>query len=559
MKMLSDVLVKIDDFVWGPVMLILLVGTGVFLTIRTKALCWRNLPYALRSVLSKEARQKKGEGDVSPFSALTTALAATIGTGNIVGVATAMVSGGPGALVWMWISAAFGLTSKFSECMLAIKYREVNEKGEMSGGPMYTMKKGFKNKKFGAVLGWLFALFAVIASFGIGNMTQGNSISSALDTTFGVPVWVTGIVITVLALAIILGGIKSISKVSQVVVPLMAVFYVVAGLIIIIGNIRNVPAGVVMIFKMAFSVKAVGGGLCGSIVASMMQAIRFGVARGVFSNEAGMGSAAITAAAASTNDPVRQGYINMTGTFWDTIVVCTITGLCIASSGVLGSTDTSATGTYYYEAADEALTFSLEGNDGKTSTTRYTISDYQTTEDKTQMVLADGSDTLTLMLEGNASPLGDTENKNLTGTWEDDSANEYVFEDDGKLEYRELVVGSALTISAFETILGEPGGWLVCIAIALFAFSTILGWEYHGEKAFEYLFGTHRFNLIYRIVFSLMVFVGATTTLKIAWNFSDIANALMAIPNLICMLAMSGVIVEEVNRYQKVIQKEERK
>ena len=559
MKMLSDILVKIDDFVWGPVMLILLVGTGVFLTIRTKALCWRNLPYALRSVLSKEARQKKGEGDVSPFSALTTALAATIGTGNIVGVATAMVSGGPGALVWMWISAAFGLTSKFSECMLAIKYREVNEKGEMSGGPMYTMKKGFKNKKFGAVLGWLFALFAVIASFGIGNLTQGNSISSALDTTFGVPVWVTGIVITVLALAIILGGIKSISKVSQVVVPLMAVFYVVAGLIIIIGNIRNVPAGVVMIFKMAFSEKAVGGGLCGSIVASMMQAIRFGVARGVFSNEAGMGSAAITAAAASTNDPVRQGYINMTGTFWDTIVVCTITGLCIASSGVLGSTDTSAMGTYYYEAADEALTFSLEGNDGKTSTTRYTISDYQTTEDKTQMVLVDGSDTLTLTLEGNASPLGDTENKNLTGTWEDDSANEYVFEDDGKLEYRELVVGSALTISAFETILGEPGGWLVCIAIALFAFSTILGWEYHGEKAFEYLFGTHRFNLIYRIVFSLMVFVGATTTLKIAWNFSDIANALMAIPNLICMLAMSGVIVEEVNRYQKVIQKEERK
>lgn len=559
MKMLSDILVKIDDFVWGPVMLILLVGTGVFLTIRTKALCWRNLPYALRSVLSKEARQKKGEGDVSPFSALTTALAATIGTGNIVGVATAMVSGGPGALVWMWISAAFGLTSKFSECMLAIKYREVNEKGEMSGGPMYTMKKGFKNKKFGAVLGWLFALFTVIASFGIGNLTQGNSISSALDTTFGVPVWVTGIVITVLALAIILGGIKSISKVSQVVVPLMAVFYVVAGLIIIIGNIRNVPAGVVMIFKMAFSEKAVGGGLCGSIVASMMQAIRFGVARGVFSNEAGMGSAAITAAAASTNDPVRQGYINMTGTFWDTIVVCTITGLCIASSGVLGSTDTSATGTYYYEAADEALTFSLEGNDGKTSTTRYTISDYQTTEDKTQMVLADGSDTLTLTLEGNASPLGDTENKNLTGTWEDVSANEYVFEDDGKLEYRELVVGSALTISAFETILGEPGGWLVCIAIALFAFSTILGWEYHGEKAFEYLFGTHRFNLIYRIVFSLMVFVGATTTLKIAWNFSDIANALMAIPNLICMLAMSGVIVEEVNRYQKVIQKEERK
>ena len=346
MKTLSDILVRIDDFVWGPVMLVLLVGTGIFLTIRTKALCWRNLPYALKSVLSKEARQKKGKGDVSPFSALTTALAATIGTGNIVGVATAMVSGGPGALVWMWISAAFGLTSKFSECMLAIKYREVNEKGEMSGGPMYTMKKGFKNKKAGAVLGWLFALFAVIASFGIGNLTQGNSISSALHATFGVPTWVTGIVITILAMLIILGGIKSISKVSQVVVPVMALFYIVAGIIIIFGNIRNVPAGVVMIFKMAFSLQAVGGGLCGSLVASMMNAMRFGVARGVFSNEAGMGSAAITAAAASTNDPVRQGYINMTGTFWDTIVVCTITGLCIASSGVLGTTETASSGSY---------------------------------------------------------------------------------------------------------------------------------------------------------------------------------------------------------------------
>ena len=465
MKTFSDILVAVDNFVWGPVMLILLVGTGIFLTIRTKALCWRNLPYALRSVLSKDARKKTGKGDVSPFSALTTALAATIGTGNIVGVATAMVSGGPGALVWMWISAAFGLTSKFSECMLAIKYREVNEKGEMSGGPMYTMKKGFKNKKLGAVLGWLFAFFAVIASFGIGNLTQANSISSALNSTFHVPNWITGIVITILAMLIILGGIKSISKVSQVVVPVMALFYVIAGLIIILGNIRNLPAGIAMIFKMAFSLEAVGGGLCGTLVASMMQAMRFGVARGVFSNEAGMGSAAITAAAASTDDPVRQGYINMTGTFWDTIVVCTITGLCIASSGVLGMT----------------------GADG------------------------------------------------------------------------ELVTGSALTIAAFETVLGRPGGWLVCIGIALFAFSTILGWEYHGEKAFEYLFGTHKYNLIYRVVFSLVVYVGATTTLEIAWNFSDIANALMAIPNLICLLAMSGVVVKEMERYQDVIKAEKAK
>ena len=240
MEMLSNILTVIDDFVWGPVMLVMLVGTGIFLTIRLKFMPWRNLGYAIRLTLSKESRKSsKGEGDISPFSALTTALAATIGTGNIVGVATAMVSGGPGALVWMWISACFGLSSKFSECMLAIKYREVNENGEMSGGPMYTMQKGFKNKKVGKILGWLFALFAVIASFGIGNLTQANSISSSLESTFSIPVWVTGVILTVFALIIIVGGIQNISKVSSVVVPLMAIFYILAGVIVIIGNIAN--------------------------------------------------------------------------------------------------------------------------------------------------------------------------------------------------------------------------------------------------------------------------------------------------------------------------------
>lgn len=458
MQKINSVIKAIDDFVWGPAMLVLLVGTGIFLTFRTRFLTWRNLGYAIRSTLSKEARTKsRGTGDVSPFSALTTALAATIGTGNIVGVATAMVSGGPGALVWMWISAAFGLTSKFSECMLAVKYREVNEKGEMSGGPMYTMKKALKNKSFGAVLGWLFALFAVIASFGIGNMTQGNSISTALHTTFSVPLAATGAIITVLVLLIVVGGIKSISKVSSVVVPLMAIFYVICGVIVIVCNIKNLPEGVSMIFKMAFSLEAVGGGLCGSIVASMMSAMRYGVARGVFSNEAGMGSAAITAAAATTDNPVRQGYINMTGTFWDTIVVCTITGLAIASSGVLGMTDGA-------------------GN---------------------------------------------------------------------------LIEGSDLTIAAFHAVLGAPGGWLVTIGITLFAFSTILGWEYHGEKAWEYLFGTHRYNMIYRVVFSLVAFVGCTQSLKLVWNFSDIANALMAIPNLICMLLLSKEIAADVFEFQE--------
>lgn len=272
--------------------------------------------------------------------------------------------------------------------MLAIKYREVNAKGEMSGGPMYTMKKGLKNKTFGAVLAWLFALFAVVASFGIGNMTQGNSIASALRATFAVPTWMTGIIITILSLLIIVGGIKSISKVSSVVVPVMAIFYVICGVIVILGNLSNLPTGLAMIFKMAFSVKAVGGGMCGSIVASMMSAMRFGVARGVFSNEAGMGSA---------------------------------------------------------------------------------------------------------------------------------------------------------------------GGWLVTIGITLFAFSTILGWEYHGEKAFEYLLGTHRYNMIYRVVFSMVVYVGCTQTLSLVWNFSDIANALMAIPNLICMLLLSGEIAKDIKAFQPEI------
>lgn len=463
MNSLTTILETIDDFVWGPVILILLVGTGVFLTVRLNFLPWRNLGYALKSVLSKEARTKKrGEGDISPFSALMTALAATIGTGNIVGVATAMVLGGPGALVWMWISACFGLSSKFAECMLAIKYRVVNENGEMSGGPMYTMKHAFKNKKVGNTLGFLFALFTVLASFGIGNLTQANSISTALKETFNIPLWITGVVITILALFIIVGGIKNISKVSQVVVPTMAVFYVIAGIIVILFNIKNLPSGVATIFKMAFSTKAAAGGVGGTIMVSMMQSLRWGVARGVFSNEAGLGSAAITAAAATTDHPVRQGYINMTGTFFDTIVVCTITGLAIASSGVLGAVDASG----------------------------------------------------------------------------------------------ELVTGSALTIMAFSTALGKFGGILVSIGIALFAFSTIIGWEYHGEKAFEYLVKKPKYCIIYRIIFSLVSYIGATTALKVVWSFSDIMNGLMAIPNLICLLALSGVLAKDVKEFQNIINAE---
>ena len=564
MDKFSEIVSAVDGFVWGPVMLVLLVGTGIFLTIRTGFLPWRNLGYALKSTLSKEARKKKGTGDVSPFSALTTALAATIGTGNIVGVATAMVSGGPGALVWMWVSACFGLTSKFSECMLAIKYREVNEKGEMSGGPMYTMKKALKHKKFGSVLGWLFAFFAVVASFGIGNMTQANSISSSIHETFGAPTAVIGIVITVLALLIIVGGIKTISKVSSVVVPLMAIFYVIAGLIVIILNIRNVPSGVVLILKSAFNFQAVSGGVLGTVVASFANAMRYGVARGVFSNEAGMGSAAITAAAATTDNPVRQGYINMTGTFWDTIVVCTITGLCIASSGVLGTTHITQDNTYSYEA--DTLMLTSVNSKSETVTTGYTM---DIIDDSSVVLTSSDGKTIYQLTACSADELeksdmtahpsvsGSVTNRQLTGAWRDADGNIFKFNPDGTYCYEELYVGSALTIQAFSTVLGKAGAWLVTIGIALFAFSTILGWEYHGEKAFEYLLHTHKFNIIYRIVFSLIAYIGATTTLDLVWNLSDIANALMAIPNLICLLALSGEIASDMKNFQPILKKEQ--
>ncbi|MEG1432931.1 MULTISPECIES: alanine/glycine:cation symporter family protein [Eubacterium] len=452
----SSIIASVNDFVWGPIMLALLVGTGVFLTIRLKFLPWRNLGYALKSVFAKQdkAAEARDQGDISPFQSLMTALAATIGTGNIVGVATAMVLGGPGALVWMWISALFGLSTKYGESVLAVKYRETNEKGEMCGGPMYALKNGFKNKTIGKILAFLFSLFAVIASFGIGNMTQANSISGAMNSTFGVPTWVTGIVITVLAIVVLLGGIKSIGKVCATLVPFMAVFYFLGGIIVIAINFQNVPDGLAQIFSMAFSAQAMAGGVGGTVIAS---ALRYGVARGVFSNEAGLGSAPIAAAAAKTDHPSRQGYINMTGTFFDTIIVCSVTGLVIASSGALGTTDASGA----------------------------------------------------------------------------------------------VLTGVNLTIAAFSSGLGVAGSWLVTIGIALFAFSTILGWEYYGEKSLEYLVNHQVVTKIYRFVFALIAFVGATMTLQTVWDFSDTMNGLMAIPNLICLLVLNKVIAEECFDYQK--------
>ena len=456
----SNILAAVNNFVWGPVMLVLLVGTGIFLTIRLKFLPWRNLGFALKSIFGGGDPEKQNEkGDITPFQSLMTALAATIGTGNIVGVATAMVLGGPGAIVWMWISALFGLSTKYAESVLAGKYREVNQDGEMAGGPMYAMKNGFKNKTAGMILATLFSIFAVLASFGIGNMTQANSIADALNSTFQIPTVVTGVVITTLAIVILVGGIKSIGKVCEKVVPFMAILYFACGIGVIIINSSEVPAGVAEIFRMAFSLKSVAGGVGGTIVASMLSAMRWGVARGVFSNEAGLGSAPIAAAAAKTDHPSRQGYINMTGTFFDTIIVCSVTGLVIASSGALGTS----------------------GSDGK------------------------------------------------------------------------LVTGVELTIKAFSSALGPAGSYLVSIGIMLFAFSTILGWEYYGEKSLEFLVRSTKLNKVYRLLFSLVAFIGATTTLQIVWDFSDTMNGLMAIPNLICLLVLSNSVVKECFEFQETV------
>lgn len=465
MEKAAEWLRKIDNVVWGPFMLVLLLGTGCYLMVRMRFLPLRNLGYALKCAVGRDQRRDRtktvkqsGKGEISPFSSLMTELAATIGTGNIVGVATAMILGGPGALIWMIISSLIGLSTKFAESFLAVSYRSYNDHGEVSGGPMYTLQNGFPNRWLGKRLGMLFAFFAVMASFGMGNMTQSNSISSALKETFGVPAATSGLVITILTILVVLGGIKTISKVTQVVVPLMAIFYMLGTLTVIAVNINNLPSGILMIFNMAFSPRAVTGGVGGTLVVSMRQALRWGVSRGVFSNEAGLGAAGISAAAAHTQDPVRQGYISMTGVFLDTVVLCSVTGLALAASGVLGMTNSRG----------------------------------------------------------------------------------------------ELLTGTALTIAAFATTFGKWGAYLVSIGIVLFAFATIIGWAYQGEKAFEFLVKKSDYCIIYRFIYGFVSFVGAVCALDVVWDFSDIMNGLMAVPNLICVLVMSTHTCNAILNYEKV-------
>lgn len=429
---LEHFLNQASNVVWGWPLLVLLCGTHLYLTIRLKFI-QRFIGKAIRISFQ---RTKEGEGDVSHFGALTTALAATIGTGNIVGVATAVAAGGPGAVLWMWLTGVFGIATKYAEALLAVKYRVKTKTGQMAGGPMYVLERGMKQKW----LAILFAAFTAIAAFGIGNMVQANSIATLVQETFRIPPWISGGVMAVLTAVVILGGIRSIARTCERLVPFMAVFYVLGCLVILAINYQAIPETFRLIVSSAFTGQAAIGGFLG---AGMKEAIRFGVARGLFSNESGLGSAPIVAAAAQTRTPARQALVSSTGTFWDTVVVCAMTGLVVVSSG----------------------------------------------------------------------------------------------------DWTAGLSGAALTKSAFAEI-PYVGPIVLTIGLLTFVFSTILGWSYYGEKAIEYLLGSGAIRY-YRYLWVIAVMVGSVATLPMVWSFADIANGLMAVPNLISLIALASVVAAE--------------
>lgn len=430
----------LNGYLWGPPMLILLFGTHIFLTVRLRFI----QKYTKLGINLSMKNEKEGRGDVSQFGALATAMAATIGTGNIVGVAAAVSMGGPGAVLWMWLTGVFGIATKYTEALLAVKYRVKTSDGTMLGGPMYALERGLGLKW----LAVLFCVFTVLASFGIGNMVQANSIAGMLKDSFGVSVYFSGIVMSVVTALVILGGIKSIAAVCSKLVPFMAFFYVAGCLIILCVNISYIIPAIILIVKSAFTAQAAAGGFVGSTI---MSAARFGVARGLFSNESGLGSAPIVAAAAQTKNPVRQALVSATGTFWDTVVICAMTGLVIVTS-----------------------------------------------------IIKD--------------PQG------LAG-----------------------LQGAKLTSAAFAEI-PVVGPVVLSVGLLTFVFSTILGWSYYGERALEYLCGKKAI-MPYRVVWVAAVMAGSVVSMPLVWDFSDLMNAMMAIPNLIALLLLSGAAVSETRKY----------
>ena len=428
---------------WGPPLITLLVGTGIYLTVRLHLLQVFRLPLALRLIFKA---QNKGEGDVSSFKALCVALAATVGTGNIVGVATAVKVGGPGAIFWMWMAAFFGMATKYAEGLLAVKYRSVDAKGDIAGGPMFYIRNGMGEKW--KPLATFFAIACILVAYlGIGTFPQVNAIVDSMELSFGFPKVATDAILTFFIAAITIGGLQSIAKVASGIIPFMAFLYIAISFGLLVANIDQLPAAVALIFADAFTGSAAAGGFAGSTV---MMAMQNGIARGVFSNESGLGSAPIAAAAAKTKYPAEQGLISMTGTFIDTIIICTMTGIALV----------------------------------------------------------------------------------ITGVWQGDAA------------------GAAMTSAAFAATYGTVGSQLLTIALALFAFTTILGWNYYGERACIYLFGT-KGVLPYRLIFIVLIACGAFLKLEAIWILADIVNGLMAIPNLIALIALSGVVVAETKLYLK--------
>ncbi|MEW6440027.1 MAG: sodium:alanine symporter family protein [bacterium] len=432
-----------NGVLWGPAMLVLLVGTGIYLTLRLRGVQFRLLPHALYLGLVQRKEGASEEGDITHFQALMTALSATVGTGNIAGVATALAAGGPGALFWMWMTGLFGMATKYAEAVLAVRYRRKDHKGFMCGGPMYYLSEGMRSR----VLGILFAFFASVAAFGIGNMVQSNSVADSLDAVFHVPHAWTGVFLALLTAAVVLGGIRSIARVTSFLVPFMILFYVSAAIAVLFVTRGMLAEAFRLIFQHAFTPTAAAGGFAG---ATVQMSIRWGVARGVFSNESGLGSSPIAAAAARTRDPATQALVSMTQTFIDTIVVCSMTGLVILTTGV----------------------------------------------------------------------------------WESGQT------------------GAQLTTTAFDRVLpGGAGGITVALSLALFAYSTVLGWCYYGEKSIEFLLGEGAV-FPYRVAYCIFVAVGAVVKLDLVWLLADAMNALMAIPNLIGLLGLSGKILEETVRYE---------
>lgn len=564
-QLVTSVNDKVNGIVWGVPMLVLIIATGIYMTVRTRFFQITRAKLVgdetFFAIFKKRHVTKSNEKSaISQFQALSTALAATIGTGNIAGVATAITVGGPGAVFWMWVSAFFGMMTNYSENVLGIYYRRKNPKGEWSGGAMYYLRDGLDNK-IGKILAVLFAVFCVLASFGIGNMTQINSISSAMYDFFNIPAVVTGIVLAIIAGLVVVGGIKRIGQVTEKLVPFMAIAYIIGALIIVILNIKNVPGVFVSIFKGAFGYKAAMGGIAG---AAIKQAVTMGFKRGVFSNEAGLGSSVMVHSASNVKEPVIQGMWGIFEVFADTIVVCTLTALVVLSTGVVKPLDIKNENLGLITLSEQTrLEMAIDDAQNAAAAKGTVLTDEQ---------LAQITPKKLEKVNLYNCPIEKVEySEGLENTIDPDSQVLVALDDDDKIigllntdtdvivslddkpsseTYGMKLDGVPFVSTAFSHGFGQFAGGFVSIAILLFAFSTVLGWSFYGTKACEFLFGT-KATMVYKIIFVVFIVAGATMSLDLAWNIADTLNGLMAIPNLIGVLTLSGTVVAITRNYIK--------